>query len=94
MIYRKFSNSIDEKLKNYILKLNNSYLERWKQHKSNSKYIQDLQMDIINNSSSKYNKNKHNYTIIIKPYIFYYWLMFSFLSGYQFRSLIDRFIYF
>ena len=34
MIYRNFSSSIDENLKKYILQLNNSYLERWKQNKS------------------------------------------------------------
>lgn len=98
MIHRKFSNSIDENLKNYILKLNNNYLERWKQSKNkhyldfykiNSNYIKDLQMDIINSTSNTCD----SYTIVKKPYIFCYCIIFSFFSGYQFRSLLDRYIY-
>jgi hypothetical protein len=99
MFYHKFSNSIDENLKIYILKLNNSYLERWKQNKSkqyidfnkiNSNYVKDLQMDIINSTS---NNTSTNFTMVKKPYIFCYWMIFSFVSGYQFRSLLDRYIY-
>jgi hypothetical protein len=100
MIYSKFSSSIaiDENLKKYILKLNNNYIERWKQTKNkqnidlynqNSNYIKDLQMDIINSNSN----HNSNFIITKKPYILYFWMIFSFLSGYQFRSLLDRYIF-
>jgi hypothetical protein len=93
MIYNKYNSFIDNKLKNYILKLNNNYLERWKEtknklyinfEKNNSNYIQDLQIDMLNSS-----KNSDNNILYKKSYVFYYWILFSFISGYQLRCLLN-----
>ena len=70
---------IDEKLKNYIKKLNDSYMDRYKIQKTTlliDSFNKDNN-DIILHTNRNRNKS------------FYILLAFSFLTGYHFRSLVD-----
>ena len=81
MFFKSYSPIIDEKLKNYIKKLNNSYMERYKIKKTTfllDSFNKDNN-DIILHTNTNTNTNK----------TFYILLAFSFFTGYQFRSLID-----
>lgn len=77
MICRKYSsNIIDDKLKKYILRLNNKFIETCK-----NRYIELNKKDIL--------ITDNNTAILKKPNIYTFLLIFSFLSGYHFRCLIE-----
>ena len=75
MFFHSYSPIIDEKLKNYIKKINNSFIERYTLK----------QKPLILDSS-----NKNYQMIAYKPlFIYSFSLAFSFFTGYHFRSLVD-----
>jgi hypothetical protein len=81
MFFRSYTPIIDEKLKNYIKQLNDSYMDRYKIQKK-TLFIDSFNKDnndIVLHTNTNTNTNKS----------FYILLAFSFFTGYQFRSLVD-----
>ena len=79
MFFRSYTPIIDEKLKNYIKQLNDSYMDRYKIQKKTlllDSFNKDNN-DIVLHTNTNTNKS------------FYILLAFSFFTGYQFRSLVD-----
>jgi FMN-dependent NADH-azoreductase len=86
MIFRKYSYVIDEKLKEYIKKLNDNYMNRYKMNNYNYNLIKD---ELNNNNLSNVRDLiiNTNYHSISRSSLLFTLMGISFFAGYQFRGL-------
>jgi len=84
----QYSNIIDEKLKNYLKRINDKFLENYQPDK--------LKMNKYNNLiKAELNNEKNNSTFLLSKKNYYSSLLvflmgISFFSGYQFRGFLKK----